>query len=95
MIVITWFDVGYATLNIVLIFYCFKEYLSTRKRSFQILGLGFICLMISDFVWVLAIFSSGIPAIYIYIRFGLYAVFTLLVLRALQLFSLQKDDMEK
>jgi hypothetical protein len=92
MILITWFDIGYATLNIILIFYSFKEYLSTRKRSFQLLGLGFACLLISDFLWVPTLFLSRMPAIYSYVRFGVYAVFTLLVLRALQLLSLPSSS---
>jgi hypothetical protein len=86
---ISWFDIAYVTLNIIVIFYCFREYLSSRKKPFQLLSLGFICLIISDFVWVFAVFPglNGILAVYGYIRLGLYAAFALLVIRALQLFS--------
>gem|GEM_PF-2453890 len=85
----SWFDIAYATLKIVVIFYCFKEYLSSGKKPFQLFGLGFTCLIISDFVWVLAVFPglNGILVVYSYIRFGLYVAFTLLILRALQICS--------
>lgn len=84
-----WFDVAYAALNIIVIFYCFKNYFSSRKKPFQLCGLGFTCLIISDFVWVFAVFPrlNDIIAVYGYVRLGLYAAFILLVLHALQLFS--------
>lgn len=86
---ISWFDIAYVTLNIIVIFYCFREYLSLGKKPFQLLGLGFVCLTISDFLWVFAVFPglNGILTLYGYIRLGLYAVFILLVLRGLQLLS--------
>lgn len=90
---ISWFDIAYAALNIIVIFYCFREYLSSGKKPFQLLGLGFTCLIISDFLWVSAVFPglNGILVVYGYIRFGLYAAFILLILRAIQLSSLHQD----
>lgn len=86
---LSWFDIAYAALNIIAIFYCFREYLSSRKKPFQVFGLGFTCLLISDFLWVLAVFPglSGILVVYGYIRLGLYAAFILLFIHALQMFS--------
>lgn len=84
---IGWFDVAYATLKLIVIVYCFREYLSSRKKTFQLFSLGFTCLIISDFVWVFAVLPwlNSLLAVYGYIRFGLYAAFTLLIIRALQL----------
>ena len=86
---ISWFDIAYAILSILVVFYCFKNYFSSRKKPFLLCGLGFTCLLISDFVWVFAVFPglAGMLVVYGYIRFGLYTAFTLLVIRALQLFS--------
>jgi len=90
---ISWFDIAYVALNIILIFYCFRKYLSSGKKPFQLLGLGFLCLTISEFVWVLAVLPglNGILSAYSYIRFGLYAAFVLLVIRALQLLTSHQD----
>ena len=86
---IGWFDIAYAVLNLIVLSYCFKIYFSSRKKPFLLFGLGFTCLLISEFVWVLAVFPglNGILGIYSYIRLGVYAAFILLVLRALQLLT--------
>ena len=86
---ISWFDIGYTILNIIVAYYCFEKYFSSRKKPFQLCGLGFTCLIISGFLWVLTIFPrlDGIFAVYGYIRFGLYAAFAFLVIRAFELFS--------
>ena len=86
---ISWFDIAYAVLGALVVFYCFKNYFSSRKKPFLLCGLGFTCLIISDLMWVFAVFPwlNGILVVYGYIRFGLYTAFILLVVRALQLFS--------
>lgn len=86
---LSWFDLAYAALDIFIMFYCFKNYFSTKKKPFQLFGLGFTSLIISDFVWVLALtpWSNSIMPLYGYIRLGLYAAFILFILRALQLFD--------
>jgi hypothetical protein len=86
---ISWFDIAYATLKIIVIFYCFREYLSSKRKPFQILGLGFTCLLVSDFIWVFGLLPwlNGMLALCGYIRLGLYGIFILLVIRALQLLS--------
>lgn len=90
---ISWFDIAYVTINIIMIFYCFKNYFSSRKKPFKLCGLGFTCLIISDLIWEFAVFPglNGIIAVYGYLRLGLYATFTLLIIRALQLFSSERE----
>lgn len=84
---LSWFDVAYAVLNIIMISYCFKKYFALRKKLFKLFGLGFVSLIISDFLWLFALIPwlSSLLIIYSYMRLGLYAVFILFVLRALQL----------
>ena len=86
---LSWFDIAYVTLNIFVVFYCFKNYFSSKKRPFQLFGLGFTSLIISDFVWAFAVIPwlDSIMPLYGYIRLGLYAAFILFILRALQLFD--------
>ncbi|MDH5450964.1 MAG: hypothetical protein OEX77_08725 [Candidatus Bathyarchaeota archaeon] len=86
---ISWFDIAYATLEIIVIVYCFQKYLSSKKKPFQLLGLGFTCLTISDFLWVFTVLPwlTGILVLYGYIRLGLYAVFVFLAIRALQMLN--------
>jgi len=86
---LSWFDIAYSALNIIAIFYCFREYSSSRKKPFQVFGLGFTCLLISDFIWILAVIPglNVILVVYGYLRLGLYAAFTLLFIHALQMFS--------
>ncbi|NIO38525.1 hypothetical protein GTO27_12635 [Candidatus Bathyarchaeota archaeon] len=90
---INWFDIAYAVLNLIVISYCFKIYSSSRKKPFLLCGLGFTCLLSSEFVWVLAVIPrlSGILGLYNYIRLGLYAAFILLIVRALQLLTAHQD----
>ena len=87
---ISWFDIAYTILNLTVISYCFNIYLSSRKKPFLLCGLGFTCLIISDFVGILAVFLglSEILSVYSYVRLGLYTAFILLVLNALQLKTL-------
>jgi len=77
----------------MVISYCFMIYVSSGKKPFLLCGLGFTCLLISEFVWVFAVIPglSGILGVYSYIRLGLYAAFILLVLRALQLLTTHRD----
>lgn len=86
---VDWFDIAYATLNILVTIYCFRKYLSSKKKPFKLFGIGFTCLAISGFISMFAVFpwlnSIGI-VLYGYIRLGLYAVFTIVVIKALQLF---------
>lgn len=86
---VDWFDIAYATLNILVTIYCFRKYLSSKKKPFKLFGIGFTCLAISVFISMFAVFpwlnSIGI-VLYGYIRLGLYAVFTIVVIKALQLF---------
>jgi len=86
---LSWFDIAYAALNIFIILYSFKNYFASKKRPFQLFGLGFICLMISDFIWafILIPWLNSVLILYGYIRLGLYAAFILFILRALQLFD--------
>lgn len=86
---LSWFDIAYATLNIFIIFYCSKKYFSSKKKPFQLFGLGFTFLIVSDFIWVFTVIPwlNIALTLYAYIRLGLYAVFILLVLRALNLFD--------
>ena len=90
---ISWFDIAYAILNLIVISYCFTIYFSSGKKPFLLFGLGFTCLIISEFMWVFAVFPglNGILGVYSYIRLGLYAAFILLVLRALQRLTPHKD----
>lgn len=102
---ISWFDLAYAALTINMIFYCFRAYFSSRKKPFQLLGVGFTCLLIADVVGVVsrAVFYENhyvvvenlstirMRFVSSYIEFGLYAAFTLLVLRAIHLVSSPKS----
>ena len=90
---ISWFDIAYAILNLIVISYCFRIYLSSRKKPFLLCGLGFTCLIISESVWVFAVIPglNGILGAYSYIRLGLYAVFILLVIRTLQLLTTHQN----
>ena len=90
---INWFDIVYAILNLTIISYCFNVYVSSRKKPFLLCGLGFTCLLSSEFMWVFAVFPglNGILGAYSYIRLGLYAAFILLVLRALQQLITHQD----
>jgi hypothetical protein len=83
----SWFDIAYATLDILVVFYCFKNYFSSKKRAFQLFGLGFTSLIISDFVWAFAVIPwlDSLMPLWGYVRLGLYASFIVLILRALQL----------
>ncbi|HEY4674656.1 MAG TPA: hypothetical protein VIH48_01230 [Candidatus Bathyarchaeia archaeon] len=91
---LSWFDVAYAVLNITVIFYCFSKYLSSRRKPFKLFGLGFTCLLISNFIWVLALIPlpNSILALYGYIRLVLYAIFTILIIYALQTLNSSSDE---
>jgi len=86
---VSWFDLAYATFNIVIMIYCFRNYFLSKKMPFLLFGLGFTCLLISDFFWVFTLipWSQSIVIVYGYVRLGLYTAFIALVLRALQLFN--------
>jgi hypothetical protein len=99
--VFSWFDIAYIILNISLIFYCFRKYLSSRKKPFKLFGLGFTCLIISDFTWMALITLSELYSItlselysilpmYGYIRLALYTIFVLLTINAIQKINSEK-----
>ncbi|MDH5460896.1 MAG: hypothetical protein OEZ29_02130 [Candidatus Bathyarchaeota archaeon] len=90
---ISWFDIAYAVLDFTIISYCVMSYVSSRKKPFLLCGLGFTCLIISEFVWVFAVFPgpNGILGVYSYIRLGLYTAFILLVIRTLQLLTTHQN----
>ncbi|MDH5779869.1 MAG: hypothetical protein OEZ29_04660 [Candidatus Bathyarchaeota archaeon] len=90
---ISWFDIAYAVLNLIVIAYCVMSYVSSGKKPFLLWGLGFTCLMISEFMWVFAVIPglNGILGVYSYIRLGLFAAFILLILRALQQLTSHQD----
>jgi hypothetical protein len=81
---LNWLDIAYAILDVFIIFRCFKNYFSYRRKLFLSFGLGFIFLTISDFLWVFTTIPliSSIIALYSYIRLVFYALFILLILQA-------------
>ena len=92
---ISWFDIAYAILDGLLIFYCFENYWTSRRKAFLFLGLGFIILMISDFLWVFGdLFEmGGAFFIYGYVRFVLYAAFVFFIIYSIRIINL--DDGKK
>jgi hypothetical protein len=83
---INWLDIAYLTLDLLIAFYCFKKHSISNKKAYQLFGLAFIFLIISDFLWVFAIpWLSFALILFSYVRLGFYTVFILLILRALQL----------
>jgi len=88
---LSWFDVAYATLNVFMVLYFFKGYLSCKKRAFQLAALGFVCLTISDLLWLFALIPlpNNILVLLGYLRLGLYTAFILSILRAMQLLDLK------
>ena len=91
---VDWFDVAYAVLTIIVIFYCFSKYVSSRKKPFKLFGLGFTSLLISNFTWMLTFIPlpDNILALYGYIRLALYAIFTILVVYVLQTLNSPTDE---
>jgi hypothetical protein len=83
---LSWFDIAYLILDILIISYCFKSYFSSKRRLFQLFGLAFSFLTVSEFLWAFTFIPwlDSLLSLYAYIRLGLYTIFTLLVLRALQ-----------
>jgi len=83
---LSWLDIAYTVLNIFMMGYCYRNYLSSRKKAFQLFAFGFVCLAVSDFLWMFALVSvlDILVILLSYLRLGLYAIFILFVLRALQ-----------
>lgn len=101
-----WFDLAYAALNINVIFYSFRTYVSTRQKPFQLLWLGLTCLFIANIVEMVnqVVFSEPyyvvvedfstirMRVVSSYIHLGLYATFILLVLHAIQQFNSPRSE---
>jgi len=91
--VISWFDIAYAALNIIMITFCLKQYTSPKKQPFKLLTIGFIFLFIANFVWLFTYIPllNEITIAYGYVRLALYAAFTISILYALRLFTQENN----
>ncbi len=81
-----WLDIAHIVLYALMISYCFWNYASSKKKVFGSFGLGFVFLLLSDFLWVFAIIPwlDAVVVLYNYIRLGLFAAFALSVLYGLE-----------
>ena len=83
---ISWFDIAYAALNIIMITFCLKQYTSSKKQPFKLFTIGFTFLFIANFVWLFTYIPllNEITTAYGYVRLALYAAFTISILYALK-----------